>query len=148
MTLIVLPESTTSLRGLFNQVLPGVIQALEASGYTVNQENVIEAATESGWLQKLGIEPGSATLTVAANTSTDSIVAALRGKRFGQKGLKYADHDEALWDRIEALREKLSAANGPLVSTVADPDFVTGAPGAPGTFLPERGRDAEHDDDD
>jgi hypothetical protein len=86
---------------------------------------------------------GLATLTAAANTSGDpSLMFILRGKLFGPKGLSYADNDEALWDKLEALRQKLSVTHG-LVSVLADPDFATGGPGAPGTFLPG----PHHDDE-
>lgn len=136
MTLILGPESTTSLDGVWNEALPAVIDELEAGGYTVDRDELFEAATEHGWLQKFRVEPSPATLTAAANTSGGgSIVFDLRGERFGQKGLRYGNHDEALWDKLEALANRLGAAHA-VVPTIGDPDFVTGGPGAPGTFLP------------
>jgi hypothetical protein len=73
---------------------------------------------------------------------TQASCSFLRGKRFGQKGLYDSNNDEALWDKLEALRQKLSVTHG-LVSVLADPDFVTGGPGAPGTFLPGQRNDDE-----
>jgi hypothetical protein len=141
MALIVLPESTTTLRGLYNEVLPEVIRVLEARGYAVDQENAAPATGDYGWLRKFAIQPGPATLTIAANTSDDgSIMVVLHGEKFGQKALYSDNYDEQLYNNLEALGQRLSAAYK-LVSTTGDPDFVTGGPGAPGTFLPER-----HDD--
>lgn len=138
MTLLLVPETTTSLRGVWDEALPAVIDELEAGGYAVDRDELLEAAGEYGWLQKFRVEPGPATLTAAANTSGDgSIQFDLKGERFGQKGLRYGNHDEALWDRLEALGHQLGTAHG-VVSTIGDPDFVTGGPGAPGTFLPPR----------
>jgi hypothetical protein len=143
LSLLLVPESTTSLRGVWNEALPAVIDELEAGGYAVDRHELLEAAAEHGWLQRFGIEPGPATLTAAANTSGDgSIVFDLKGEKFGQKGLRCSDHDEALWDRLEALGDQLSAAHT-VVATIGDPDFVTGGPGAPGTFLPGRATDEE-----
>ncbi len=139
LSLLLVPESTTtSLRGVWNEALPAVIDELEADGYTVDRDELLEAAAEHGWLQKFRVEPGPATLTAAANTSGGGrIVFDLKGERFGQKGLRYGNHDEALWDRLEALGHQLEAAHE-VVSTIGDPDFVAGGPGAPGTFLPPR----------
>ena len=138
MTLLLVPETTTSLRGVWNEALPAVIDELEAGGYTVDRDELLEAATEHGWLQKFRVEPGPATLTAAVNTSGGgSIVFDLRGERFGQKGLRYGNHDEALWDRLEALGHQLETVHA-VVSSIGDPDFVTGGTGAPGTFLPPR----------
>ncbi len=143
MTLILVPESTTSLDGVWNEALPAVIDELEAGGYTVDRDELLEAAAEHGWLQKFRVEPGPATLTAAANTGGGgSIQFDLGGERFGQKGLRYGNHDEALWDRLEALGNQLSAAHT-VVATIGDPDFVTGGPGALGTFLPGRAADEE-----
>ena len=148
MTLILVPESTTSLDGVWNEALPAVIDELEVGGYTVDREELLEAATEHGWLQKFRVEPGPATLTAAANTSGGgSIVFDLRGERFGQKGLRYGNHDEALWDKLEALANRLGAAHT-VVPTIGDPDFVTGGPGAPGTFLPSSQTPHEDDEED
>ena len=148
MTLILVPESTTSLDGVWNEALPAVIDELEVGGYTVDREELLEAATEHGWLQKFRVEPGPATLTAVANTSGGgSIVFDLRGERFGQKGLRYGNHDEALWDKLEALANRLSATHT-VVPTIGDPDFVTGGPGAPGTFLPSSQTPHEDDEED
>ncbi len=143
MTLILVPESTTSLDGVWNEALPAVIDELEAGGYTVDRDELLEAAAEHGWLQKFRVEPGPATLTAAANISGGgSIVFDLKGEKFGQKGLRYGNYDEVLWDRLEALGNQLSAAHT-VVATIGDPDFVAGGPGAPGTFLPGRAADEE-----
>lgn len=84
MTLLLVPESTTSLRGVWNEALPAVIDELEAGGYAVDRRELLEAAGEHGWLQKFRVEPGPATLTAAANTSGDgSIQFDLKGERFG-----------------------------------------------------------------
>jgi hypothetical protein len=142
----VVPESTTSLRGLWNEALPEVINVLEAGGYTVDQDNSVEVAAEYGWLRKFGVGPGSATLTAAANTSDDGyIVFDLVGEKFGQKGLRHRDYDDALWDRLEALAHRLGVTHQ-VVQTVSDPDEVTGTPGSTGTFLPPRGEENQPGD--
>jgi hypothetical protein len=141
--LILVPGSTTSLRGLWNEALPAVIKELNDRGYTVDQENRDEAESDYGWLHEYRVEPGPATLTAAANTSEDGNVRFdLHGERFGQKGLHGSNHDEALWDGLEALGNRLSAANN-VVSTTSDANFATGGPGAPGTFLPDDREDEE-----
>jgi hypothetical protein len=142
MTLIVVPESTTSLRWLWNEALPEVINVLDAGGYTVDQENSVEEAAEGGWLRKFGVGPGCATLTAAANTSDESIVFNLVGEKFGASGLRHRDYDDALWDRLEALAHRLAVTHQ-VVQTVSDPDEVTGKPGSTGTFLPPRGGESQ-----
>jgi hypothetical protein len=137
LTLIVLPQSTTTLQELWNEALPAVISELEAAGYAVDEASRNEAVSEHGWLHKYRIEPGPATLLIAANTHENGdIIFDLQGEKFGQKGLYDHDYDEALWDRLEALRIKLTTAHE-LLTTLSDPDFVLGGPGAPGTYLPD-----------
>ncbi len=63
MTLILVPESTTSLDGVWNEALPAVIDEFEAGGYTVDRDELLEAAAEHGWLQKFRVAPDPATLT-------------------------------------------------------------------------------------
>ena len=135
LTLIVLRQSTTSLRGLWNEALPAVINELETAGYIVDQKDRAERTT--GWLHKYAIEPGPATLLAAANThESGDITFNLKGKKYGQNMQYHDDYDEALWDRLEALRIKLTTAHQ-LLTTLSDPDFVLGGPGAPGTYLPD-----------
>ena len=58
MTLIVVPESTTSLRGLWNEALPEVIRELETGGYTVDQENAVEADCGTRMAAQIRRRPG------------------------------------------------------------------------------------------
>jgi hypothetical protein len=137
LALLRVPESTISLRGLWNVALPAVVHELEAGGYTV-EKMALEMGTEHGWLRRFHVGPGPAMLTAAANTSDDGfIVFELRGEKFGQKGLGIRNHDEALWDRLEALAQRLGVEHT-VVSTIDDPDFATGQPGYPGTVMLER----------
>jgi hypothetical protein len=45
------------------------------------------------------------------------------------------DTDGQLWSMLEALGVQYEQDFG-IVANVGDPDFATGAPGSPGTFLP------------
>ena len=99
MTLILVPETTTSLDGVWNE--------LEASGYTVTETSCSKPPRNTDGCRNFG-RPGPATLTAAANTSGGgSIQFDLRGERFGQKGLRYGNHDKGLWDRLEAPANRL-----------------------------------------
>ena len=86
-------------------------------------------------MRKYVVTPGEATLLAAANISDDGYVEfQLTGARFGRQWGDQ-DVDEQLWSALEALAVKYGQNFG-VVATVGDPDFVTGAPGSPGTFLP------------
>ena len=99
-----------------------VVDAGKALVYVPGQDPM---PSGNGWPTNL------AAATKQANTSGGgSIEFDLKGERFGQKGLRYGNHDEALWDRLEALGHQLETAHE-VVSTIGNPDFVTGGSGAP-----------------
>jgi hypothetical protein len=133
-------KTTATLKGLFNEAHSAIIGELETSGYTVDQASRLDDETEYGWLHKYRVNPGSdATLLLAANIHEDGdMVIRLEGDdRFGKPG-GYINRecDQALWDKLDALRQRL-AANHALIATLDDPDYNTGAPGSPGTYIPD-----------
>ena len=112
-----------------------MIEQLADCGYTINEDDPAEDVGEHGILRKYRIEPGPATLTAATNqTGRGSIQFVLTGPQFGMRGGPQ-ETDAVLWMRLVGLGVKFGEAYM-VVPSVVDPDFTTGSPGNPETFLP------------
>jgi hypothetical protein len=125
------PKSTTTLKALCNEALPAVVRELENAGYTVGPPIMQE--TGAGWEHSAIIEPGPADLKVSAKWRNDLNII-LTGPRF--RGNYTDDRDAALWDSLDALRQRLITTYRLDGFPLSDPGEVTGEPGAPGTTMP------------
>ena len=137
-SVLMTPQTTISLDGLWEAALPEVIEQLRDSGYTV--EEVKEDDPPQAAVKQLRphqtyrLEPGPATLTAVTDPAGDGTIQfLLTGPKFGMRfGTEEAD--PVLWMRLVTL-VKLGETYM-VVASVVDPDFVIGGTGSPGTFLP------------
>lgn len=137
-TVIMTPQSTISLQGLWQAVLPEVIGQLRESGYTVDEiepGDPAHAVPLHRGVHQYRVEPGPATLTALTNDADEgSVQFVLTGPRFGMRfGTEEAD--PVLWMRLVTLGVRFGETYA-VVPSVVDPDFVIGGSGgSPGTFL-------------
>lgn len=133
-SLLLVPESTISLDGLWTTALLAVTDQLRDCGYTIEQADAAEAAGEHGLLQKYRLKPDLATLTAATNATGSSIQFLLGGDKFGRKTAADDHKDPVVWMRLVTLGVHYNEAYT-VVPNVSDPDFATGAAGSPAPFL-------------
>jgi hypothetical protein len=137
-SVLMTPQSTISLQGLFDVALPEVIEQVTDSGYTVEEitdDDAAQAVPLQGAARQYRVEPGPATLSAVTNKADEgSIQFVLTGPRFGMRfGTEQAD--PVLWMRLVTLGVRLGETYL-VIPSVIDPDFVIGGSGSPGTFLP------------
>jgi hypothetical protein len=136
MTLMIIPASTVTLRELWDVSLGGVIAELRASGYSVDEDARAETVDLARWEHAYAIEPDAGVLSAIAFDEEGGLIwISLTGDRFCGQGYLDRDNDAALWDRLEALANRISAAHR-VITDVGDPDIVIGVEGAPGTYIP------------
>jgi hypothetical protein len=127
-SLLVVPESAISPKGLWEKSLPAVIEVLGDRGYSAFADDTVEAIGDHRFLCTYQLDPGPATLTAGfTKTGGGKVEFVLDGDKFGMS-LVAGEKDQVLWMRLVSLGVQFAEMFA-VVPNVVDPALMADAPG-------------------